>query len=122
MPNTADAHRLLARAAQLGSAAQVEALLERLFAAYFHNGEDLGDPATLLIIAESCGFAPAELVGSLHGDGRPFMGDATGMAANGVPCFVFDRRLEVSGAQSSEVLLGAMRAALARSAAGSQTA
>ncbi|MNG40845.1 hypothetical protein D3C84_1296510 [compost metagenome] len=50
------------------------------------------------------------------------MGEAAGMAANGVPCFVFDRRLEVSGAQSSEVLLGAMRAALARSAAGSQTA
>lgn len=122
MPNTADAHRLLARAAQLGSAAQVEALLERLFAAYFHNGEDLGDPATLLIIAESCGFAPVDLVDSLLGDGRQFMGDAAGMAANGVPYFVFDRRLALSGAQPAEVLLGAMGEALARSSAGSQSA
>nr|WP_254797447.1 DsbA family oxidoreductase [Pseudomonas aromaticivorans] len=114
MPNTADAHRLLAQAAAIGSAQQVEALLECLFAAYFHNGEDLGDPATLLVAAESCGFLAAELVDSLHGDGRPFFGEAAGMAGGGVPCFVFDRQLTVSGAQSTEVLLGAMHAALAR--------
>lgn len=117
MPNTADAHRLLQCAAALGTAAQVEALLERLFAAYFHKGEDLGDPATLLLFAEDCGFAPAELVDSLRGDGSPFVGDAAGMAGNGVPYFVFDRHLAVSGSQSVEVLLGAMRAALARSEA-----
>lgn len=122
MPNTGDAHRLLQRATALGSAAQVEALLERLFAAYFHNGEDLGDPATLLLIAEDCGFAPAELVNSLRGDGWPFFGDAAGMAGNGVPYFVFDRHLAVSGSQSAEVLLGAMRAALARSDAEGQLA
>lgn len=114
MPNTADAHRLLQRATALGSVEQVEVLLERLFAAYFHNGENLGDPATLRVIAEDCGFAPVDLVDSLRGDGSPFLGEAAGMAANGVPSFVFDRRLEVSGAQSSEVLYGAMRAALAR--------
>ncbi len=114
MPNTADAHRLLQRAAAIGSAQQVEALLERLFAAYFHNGEDLGDPASLLIAAESCGFATTDLVDSLRGDGSPFSGEAAGMAAGGVPCFVFDRQLTVSGAQSTEVLLGAMHAALQR--------
>lgn len=114
MPNTADAHRLLQRAAAIGSAEQVEALLERLFAAYFHNGEDLGDPATLLAIAEDCGFAATELVDSLRGDGSPFYGEAASMAAGGVPCFVFDRQLTVSGAQSTEVLLGAMHAALQR--------
>ncbi|HYQ40282.1 MAG TPA: DsbA family oxidoreductase [Pseudomonas sp.] len=114
MPNSADAHRLLQRAAELGSPAQVEALLERLFAAYFHNGEDLGDPATLRLIAESCGFSPVELADSLRGDGSPLYGESAGMAAGGVPCFVFDRHLTVSGAQSTEVLLGAMHAALAR--------
>ncbi|SFQ44728.1 Predicted dithiol-disulfide isomerase, DsbA family [Geopseudomonas sagittaria] len=122
MPNTGDAHRLLERAAAIGSPAQVEALLERLFAAYFHNGEDLGDPATLLLIAEDCGFAPAELVDNLRGDGWPFFGDAAGMAGNGVPYFVFDRHLAVSGSQSAEVLLGAMRAALARRDAEGQLA
>ena len=116
MPNTADAHRLLACAAGLGSAAQREALLERLFAAYFRNDEDLGDTASLLAIAEACGFEPAQLAPSLRGDGTPFVGEADGMAGNGVPYFVFDRRLAVSGAQPAEVLLGAMTEALAHSA------
>ena len=114
MPNSADAHRLLQRAAAIGSATQVGMLLERLFAAYFHDGEDLGDPATLLALAQDCGFAAAELTDCLYGDGRPFHGEAAGMAGGGVPCFVFDRCLTVSGAQSSEVLLGAMHAALQR--------
>lgn len=114
MPNSADAHRLLQRAAAIGSATQVGMLLERLFAAYFHDGEDLGDPATLLAIAQDCGFAAAELADALRGDGSPFHGEAAGMAGGGVPCFVFDRCLTVSGAQSSEVLLGAMHAALQR--------
>ena len=120
MPNTADAHRLFERAAAIGSPAQHDALLERLFAAYFHNGEDLGDPATLLLIAEDRGFAPAELVDSLRGDGRPFVGAAAGMVGNGVPCFVFDRQLAVSGAQPAEALVAAMDEALERSAAGSR--
>lgn len=114
MPNTADAHRLLQRAAAIGTATQVEMLLERLFAAYFHNGEDLGDAESLLTAAESCGFARRDMLDSLRGDGTPFHGEAAGMAGGGVPCFVFDGCLTVSGAQSSEVLLGAMHAALQR--------
>ncbi|MET1080520.1 MAG: DsbA family oxidoreductase [Pseudomonas sp.] len=115
MPNTADAHRLLARAAELGSPAQCDGLLERLFVAYFQNGEDLGDPATLLAIAESCGFALADLTDSLQGDGRPFV--AGGMPANGVPYFVFGRHLSLSGAQPAKVLLRAMQEALAKGSA-----
>ena len=60
MPNTADAHRLLLHAVELGSEQQVEALLERLFIAYFHQGRDLGDGRTLLGIAESCGLKAAQ--------------------------------------------------------------
>ncbi|MBS7691600.1 DsbA family oxidoreductase [Pseudomonas lalucatii] len=116
MPNTANAHRLLACAAGLGSATQRETLLERLFAAYFRNGEDLGDTVSLLAIAEACGFESAQLAPSLLGDGSPFVGEAAGMAGNGVPYFVFDRRLAVSGAQTAEVLLGAITEALAHSA------
>ena len=55
MPNTADAHRLFERASELGNVAQREILLERLFAAYFRKGEDLGCRETLLAIARSCG-------------------------------------------------------------------
>jgi predicted DsbA family dithiol-disulfide isomerase len=112
MPNTADAHRLMQRADALATPAQRDALLERLFAAYFEKGEDLGDGDTLLTIAESCGFDRAALADCIRGDGAPFVGLTNG-AAGGVPHFIFGQRLAVSGAQPVEVLLKAMNAALA---------
>jgi len=115
MPNTADAHRLLLHATELGTGQQVEDLLERLFAAYFRRGEDLGDRDTLLRIAEQCGFKPAALAGSLRGDGRPFAGAGADIASRGVPCFVFDDHLRVVGAQPAEALLDAMQLALSGS-------
>ena len=60
MPNTADAHRLFERVSALGNAAQREMLLERLFAAYFRKGENLGCRETLLAIARSCGIDAAQ--------------------------------------------------------------
>lgn len=116
MPNTADAHRLLLHAVELGSEQQVEALLERLFAAYFHQGEDLGDRDTLLRIAEQCGFAPAALAGSLSGDGRPFISANRDIASRGVPCFIFDNHVRVFGAQPAEQLFEAMQRALSAAA------
>ncbi|MCY1400856.1 DSBA-like thioredoxin domain protein [compost metagenome] len=115
MPNTADAHRLLESAAGLGSVAQRDALLERLLAAHFHHGENLGDSATLLAIAESCGYPRALLVDCLEGARSPF--DDNGMGARGVPYFIFNRRQAVSGAQPAEVLLQVMQQALAGAAA-----
>lgn len=112
MPNSADAHRLLACAAGLGTAAQREALLERLFAAYFRHGEDLGDSATLLAIAASCGYEPAQLAPALRGNGQPYFSQAVGGMAQGVPNFIFNNRLEVSGAQSPKLLHAAMLQAL----------
>ena len=120
MPNTADAHRLLERAAGLGSVAQRDALLERLLAGYFHHGENLGDSTTLLAIAESCGYPRAVLADCLEGARSPF--EDGGMGARGVPYFIFNRRQAVSGAQPAEVLLQAMQQALAQDVAGSQSA
>lgn len=120
MPNTADAHRLLERAAELGSVAQRDALLERLFTAYFHQGEDLADNATLLLIAESCGYPRAALVDCLEGAHYPY--NDGGMSARGVPYFIFNRRQALSGAQPAEVLLRAMEQTLEQDAAGSQSA
>ncbi|RJG08969.1 DsbA family oxidoreductase [Pseudomonas cavernicola] len=114
MPNTADAHRLLQRAGALAEPAQRDALLERLFAAYFHKGEDLGDRATLLAIAESCGFQPAQLAPALRGDGRPYVAAQPGGLAQSVPYFVFNNRLALSGAQPAEVLHAAMLQALSQ--------
>jgi predicted DsbA family dithiol-disulfide isomerase len=107
MPNTADAHRLLSHASALGTAAQLEELLERLFAAYFMHGQNIGDSATLLEIAEACGYPRAPLVNSLRGDGAPFYGPGV-TSRGGVPTFVFNQRLVLSGAQPAQVLLGGM--------------
>ncbi|MNF56312.1 DSBA-like thioredoxin domain protein [compost metagenome] len=111
MPNTADAHRLMEQAAVLGSAAQRDALLERLFSAYFVRGEDLGCADTLLAIAEECGFDRAALAGCLSGDASPYLGSDT-RPVKSVPHFQFDRRLAISGAQPAEALFGAMCEAL----------
>ncbi|CAD5107442.1 DsbA family protein [Zestomonas carbonaria] len=114
MPNTANAHRLLERAADLGSPAQLEALLERLFAAYFQHGEDLGDRATLLSTAQSCGFDPQWLEPVLRDDARPFIERDTELRGTGVPGFVFGGRLAQVGAQQPEVLLHSLQRACAR--------
>ena len=110
MPNTADAHRLMERVSTLGNAVQRDILLERLFAAYFQKGEDLGCRTTLLAIARSCGIDPELVADCLTGDATPFDGLSDG--SSGVPSFQFDRRMTVVGAQPAQVLLGAMNEAL----------
>ncbi|MDD2047782.1 DsbA family oxidoreductase [Pseudomonas putida] len=115
MPNTADAHRLLQRAVALGEPERVEALLAQLFAAYFQEGKDLGDPVTLLHIAQNCGLSPAQVADCLRGDASPFIG-ADDYPHEGVPCFRFNRQQVVSGAQPAQVLLGVMREALNQAA------
>ncbi len=113
MPNTADAHRLLAHANSQGSATQRELLLERLFAAYFENGEDLGCRETLISIARSCGYDAEAVKAYLKDESGPFVGNEVG-ASSGVPSFQFNRQLSMVGAQPAETLFGAMCEALER--------
>ncbi|MNP17920.1 DSBA-like thioredoxin domain protein [compost metagenome] len=111
MPNTADAHRLLERAAALGSALQRDALLERLFSAYFQRGEDLGCQDTLLTIAQACGFDRAAVADCLRGDASPYVGNGAALVKS-VPYFRINRLLTISGAQPAAVLFEAMCEAL----------
>ena len=113
MPNTADAHRLLAHANSRGSTAQRDQLLERLFAAYFQNGEDIGRRETLITIAQSCGYDADAVRDYLRDESGPFVGNEVG-ASSGVPSFLFDRQLTLVGAQPAEVILGVMYEALER--------
>jgi predicted DsbA family dithiol-disulfide isomerase len=110
MPNTADAHRLFERASELSNVAQRDILLERLFAAYFQKGEDLGCHETLLAIARDCGIDAQAVADCLLGDATPFAGSPG--ASGGVPSFQLDRRMTVVGAQPAVALLGAMSQAL----------
>jgi predicted DsbA family dithiol-disulfide isomerase len=114
MPNTADAHRVF-EAACAAAPDKADALLERLFAAHFTGGANLGDGAWLLDQAEACGVPRAALATSLQGAEQgyeePFVqGPAP---SGGVPCFVFDGYFSLSGAQPPAMLLAAARKALA---------
>ncbi|AMO25053.1 DsbA family oxidoreductase [Ramlibacter solisilvae] len=104
-PNTTLAHRLLALCAKQRAFA-MDALLDRLFAANFQRGEDIGDLALLLDIAQELDLdreaarewlatGPAEL-------------PAEPPLVSAVPLFVFNEQLALSGAQSPEALLSAI--------------
>lgn len=113
MPNTANAHRLLAVAGEIGTPAQAEALLERLFEAHFSRGANLGAPELLLAEAAACGLPLASLVSAVSQAARAWQGGALPPdPSGGVPCFVFDGRNAVSGAQPPGRLHAAMVQAL----------
>jgi predicted DsbA family dithiol-disulfide isomerase len=111
--NTRDAHRLLHLARAHGLEDEAE---ERLFRAYFVEGERLSDHETLARLGEEVGLDRAEIGRVLAGDD---LGDAVdaevaeaqGLGLSGVPAFVLDRRLLVSGAQPPEAIRGALEQA-----------
>ncbi|QSX77521.1 DsbA family oxidoreductase [Agrilutibacter solisilvae] len=106
LPNTSRAHQLLRRVAAHDKPLY-EDVLERLFVAYFQQGQDIGDARTLQALAMEVGVpmdrpgaAPGDEAGPLHGSTVP-----------GVPHFVFNDRLSLAGAQDASLLLLAMRKA-----------
>ncbi|MGO4222041.1 DsbA family oxidoreductase [Lysobacter sp. TAF61] len=108
MPNTARAHGLLRRAGTLGDPGLYEAMLERLFAAYFQRGEDIGDAATLRALAIEVG-VPESLVDAAPGEAHNVPASS---AISGVPNFNFNGHLSLSGARDAAVLFMAMSKAV----------
>jgi predicted DsbA family dithiol-disulfide isomerase len=111
--NTRDAHRVLHLARDRGRESE---LLERLLHGYFGEGERLSDHPTLVRLATEAGLDAAEVEEVLAGDAYAEAVEAEGDEAHdlglgGVPAFVLDRRLLVSGAQPAEALLGALEQA-----------
>ena len=72
-PNTLDSHRLIRWAEATGVQDEV---VERLFIAYFENGEDIGDIRVLADIADLCGMDGVEVAEMLESDHRPGAGGA----------------------------------------------
>jgi len=106
-PNTQDAHRLVRRAERAGRAGP---MVEAMFRAYFLEGVDLGDPARLLDLAVDAGLGRAETRRFLSGeDGLSDMlaedRAARRIGINAVPCFIFEERYAISGAQEPEFFL-----------------
>lgn len=101
MPNTLDALRLIHWAGLEGRQAAVVAAL---FAAFFQNGRDIGDAATLTELAGSVGMDPAVVARLLASDAdrteiaaRDTHARARGVGA--VPTYVIANQYVLSGAQ-----------------------
>ena len=114
--NTFDAHRVAHLAASQGLG---EAIEERLLRGQLVEGEILDEPATLVRLAGEVGVPAADVEAVLAGDAFTReveddirMGLALGLT--GVPFFVFDRAIGVSGAQPAEVFVRALEVAAER--------
>jgi predicted DsbA family dithiol-disulfide isomerase len=112
-PNTLNAHRLIrwAQGQDLG-----EAALDALHKAFFEERRDIGDAAVLGEIAGEVGL-DADLVSELLATDRD-AGEVLSeerfyrsLGVQGVPCFIFNGRFAVSGAESPQTLAGAIRKA-----------
>ena len=109
-PNTRDAHRLIAWAQAQGDASD---LVERLFRAYFIEGRFIGDREILATIAGEAGFDSA--AARIHLDSDQGV-DAIALmdrrareiGVQGVPFFIFNQHIAVSGAQEPDALLDAI--------------
>jgi predicted DsbA family dithiol-disulfide isomerase len=113
-PNTLDAHRLIGLAGREGVQ---DAVVEALFRAYFTQGRDISNRQTLLDVVAKAGLdrGKAEAVLS-SGGGQEAIREADELArrvrVEGVPLFVINRRLTLSGAQPPEAFLAAFKQAL----------
>jgi predicted DsbA family dithiol-disulfide isomerase len=113
-PNTIDSHRLIRWAEAAGVQDDV---VERLFIAYFENGEDIGDVRVLADIADLCGMDGVEVAEMLEGDTDTALVQredalAREMGVTGVPAFIFGGRLALSGAREPEVMAAVIDKAL----------
>lgn len=105
MPNTLDAHRLIHWAGIEGRQTAVKSALMR---AFFREGRDIGDPATLTAIAGAAGMDEAVTARLLASDAdRDDIlardQDARRKGVNAVPTFLVARQYVVQGAQPPEV-------------------
>jgi len=118
-PNTLAAHALIEWARRRGVQGAVK---EALMRAFFVDGLDLTDTATLVRIAVDAGLAREEAEAAIADEElRRTVADeeekARQMGVQGVPFFIFNKRVAVSGAQDPETLLEAMLEAEKESAA-----
>jgi len=111
--NSFDAHRVIQFAKENGKGDQIE---ERLFKAYFTEGKNTADHATLIQLGKEIGL-DADVIKKIL-DGNEYADkveldiyEAMQIGVRGVPYFVLNDKYAVSGAQASETFLGALNKA-----------
>jgi len=110
MPNTVDAHRLLAQA--LTEGADTAALGEDILSSFFEHGYDIGDQEVLLELGSRRGLNRARILGHLADERTRERviqqeQDIRRGGITGVPDFLVNDRLMVLGAQPVSVLVDA---------------
>jgi predicted DsbA family dithiol-disulfide isomerase len=109
--NTFDGHRLVHLAAEHGRQEQMK---ERLMKAYFTEGKLVSEPETLVAIGLEVGLPAAEIEELLASDRfaeevRADEAAAGKLGISGVPTFIVDRKVGVTGAQPPELILEMLR-------------
>jgi predicted DsbA family dithiol-disulfide isomerase len=112
-PNTFAAHRLVWYAAQQGKQDEV---VEALFRAYFLEGMNIGEVKTLTHVATEVGLNRTEaetVLASEKGVVEVKAEEAAGrrLGIRGVPYFVFNGSVSISGAQPPDIFVSAIRQA-----------
>jgi len=109
-PNTLDAHRLIQWA---GKQARQDAVVDGLFTAYFVEGRDIGDRATLADLAGEAGLDRDAAADYLAGGGgrHEILAEDNAVreaGLSGVPTFVLERHVLFSGAVPPDVFAEAL--------------
>ncbi len=105
VPNTLDAHRLIHWA---GLEGRQSAMVSTLFRAYWREGRDIGDAATLAELAGAAGLDRQAIARLLASDAdRHSIADrdrhARERGVSAVPCFIIGDHYVLSGAQPPEL-------------------
>lgn len=105
-PNTFDAHRVIWLAGEHGVQTAVVAAL---FHSYFVEGKDIGDGAVLAKAARDGGLEDIDLPAFLASDQgrsevRAGLDEARRLGVSGVPTFILNNAIGLSGAQPPETL------------------
>jgi len=121
-PNTLDAHRVIRWAGTYGADAQ-NRLVRELFKLYFEEGADIGDRAVLAEAAREAGMDGAVVETLLASDAdreavATEAATASRMGVTGVPCFLFEGKYAVMGAQEVQTLTDAITQIAAAKARG----
>lgn len=117
-PNSANSHRLVRLAQTIGAQGKA---VDALFAAYFEQGMDIGDPEVLIRLAEDIGIDRQVATTHMLGDGdlnSVFNENARmhRLGVTGVPCYIFDESKAISGAQEPEIIVRMLDMAAAQEA------
>ena len=110
-PNTVDAHRLIWLADQHGSQ---NAIVEALFRAYFTDGRDISNRQTLIDVVADAGLQRPRAIAILDSDeGMVSITEVEGLSqrhgVNGVPFFIINDKITLSGAQQPDTFVEAFR-------------